>query len=296
MAKTRSTTSGENRDLQPTDNYSVSTILKDAEIMKRNPWYTLGSEIEWNDFKRDEGPLGLSKVPEIKQSDLATSLDSVAIGNNILVIYNLTAGKPCWMMGTIVSNDNVLKVTRPSLGVRANDTKFHIEKRDMPLVSCREILKAKIAFKDFRKVVLELDDYVHVQSVEETTKVSKKRKNGNENIEVQNMKTEEEEEEGEIDNCQIVHEAFLARDEKKGHKYYTQLEVKGIMIKVGDCVSINATDENGVEDEYLAQVLAIFDDNIEGPMLEVKWFKKASDLDYKQRMVLDPIISRSDVS
>jgi hypothetical protein len=30
--------------------------------------------------------------------------------------------------------------------------------------------------------------------------------------------------------------------------------------------------------------------------LEVKWFKKASDLDYKQRMVLDPIISRSDVS
>jgi hypothetical protein len=199
-------------------------------------------------------------------------------------------------MATIVSNDKVLTGMRRSLGVRADDLRFHSDKRDVNLDWCKEVLKAKIAFKKFRKVVLELDDYVHVQSVEETTKLNKKRKNGNENIGVQNIKTEEEEENDKIDNCEIQKEFFLARDEEAGHTYYTQLEVKGVMIKIGDCVSINAANEYGEEDEYLAQVLAIFDKDREGLMLEVKWFKRALHLDYKQRMVLDPIISRSDVS
>jgi hypothetical protein len=143
----------------------TSAILREDAISKLKPWYTLGSESEWNEFKLNTGPLGLKNVPCIggnEEQPLPIAKESVAIGKKIIVKYNPTAPTPYWMMMTIVVNDKVLKAGRASLGVVADDTKFHVDKRDVPLASCREILKAKIAFKKFRKDVLKLGIYIHI--------------------------------------------------------------------------------------------------------------------------------------
>lgn len=85
--------------------------------------------------------------------------------------------------------------------------------------------------------------------------------------------------------CEVPDEIIFT-DPHGGNNFYSQVNIKGICVTLGEFVKATLeTNEADIDTTALCQVLAIFDD-VEGGLgvlMEVRWLTRVSELSDKRR-------------
>jgi hypothetical protein len=98
-------------------------------------------------------------------------------------------------------------------------------------------------------------------------------------------KTREDESDLNFLDCEVPDE-IIYTDPHGGNNFYSQVQIKGICVKLGEFVKATLeTNDADKETTSVCQVLAIFDD-VEGGLgvlMEARWFTRISELSDKRR-------------